>query len=404
MTRLAYLDCHGGIAGDMVLGALLDAGAPRTALDHVVEACDLADITIETERVLRGGIAATQVRVVVPSSHDTPPGRPVGRLLEMVAGAALPERVRARTTDALRRLAAVEGEIHGAPPEDVILHELGGVDTVVDLCGAFMLVEALGIDRVVCSPLPYARGSATTAHGTIPTPGPAVLALLRGAPLVGVGTREELVTPTGAAVATALAEDWGELPAMTLEGVGYGAGERDLPDRANVLRVVLGTTVLSTASPPVVLLEANLDDLLPELVPDALQRCTAAGAFDVWTVSAQMKKGRPGIVVGALARADDERAVAAALLEHTSTLGVRVTPVRRYELDREIREVRVDGYAIRVKIGLLEGRVVNVAPEHDDCASVAALSGLPVKRVWAAALAAAQEIIEPSRGNLGTPG
>ena len=395
MSRVAYLDCGSGIAGDMVLGALLDAGAPRAALDRVVDALGLEGVRIEATSTRRGPIAATKVRVSAPTAHDAAPGRPAGELIALVSGVDLPARVRERSLDALRRLAAAEGHLHGEDPDDVILHELGGVDTLVDVCGAFALLESLGIDRVVSSPLPFARATTAGIHGSMQAPGPAVLELLRGAPLVGATSDAELVTPTGAVIAAVASDGWGELPAMTLDRVGYGAGERDLPDRANVLRVVIGSAALGPATTEVVLLEANLDDLLPELVPDALERCTEAGALDVWTVPAHMKKGRPGVVVGALARPADERTVAAALLVHTSTLGVRVSTLRRYELERKTREVRVEGYAVRVKVGLLEGRVVNVAPEHDDCASVASLTGLPVKRVWAAALAAADVIAEP---------
>jgi uncharacterized protein (DUF111 family) len=216
--------------------------------------------------------------------------------------------------------------------------------------------------------------------------------LLEGAPLAAVNTDFELVTPTGAAVVAVAVDEWGGLPPLTLERVGYGAGTADLPDRPNVLRVVLGRAgepSLGTRR-DVVLLETNLDDLSPELVPDAVERCFAAGALDVWTVAAQMKKGRPGIVLSALARPDAEGPVARALLEETTALGVRVHRLERYELDREERTVEVDGGSVRVKVGFLDGRVVNVAPEHDDCVEVARATRRAVQSVWAEALARAQ--------------
>lgn len=194
---------------------------------------------------------------------------------------------------------------------------------------------------------------------------------------------------------------------MTLEGVGYGAGHRDPPDRPNVLRITLGTTSAPAQDQPddgptdvadVIMLEANLDDLIPELIPDVVERCMEAGALDVWIVPVQMKKGRPGVVVSAIVRPDAERPVVSSLFEHSSTLGVRVVPARRYELERIVREVQVDGYAIRVKVGLLHGREVNVAPEHDDCATVASATGRPVKQIWAAALAAAQPVLHDVQG------
>lgn len=398
MTEIAYLDCIGGLAGDMLLAALMDAGAPVDALLEVPAALGLPKVAIQVGTSSRHGIRATTVDIASHSDHDAPPGRPAHVLRQMIADSTLPPEVRRRSLNVIDRIAVVEAGIHSARADQVILHELGGVDTLIDVCGAFMLLEALEIERVVCSPVPYGRGLVTTAHGRLPMPGPAVLELLRGAPVVGVASGDEMVTPTGAALAAEITTAWGLLPAMTLGRVGYGAGHRDPPDRPNLLRVVTGSAPEAIQKGPadVLLIEANLDDLVPELIPDAIERCWAAGALDVWTVPAQMKKGRPGVVLSTLARAEAERDVVSALFEHTSTLGVRVFSARRHELDRTLTEVQVAGYAVRVKIGLLDGRVVNVAPEHDDCASVASLTGRPVKQIWAAALAAAQPMVIPA--------
>lgn len=390
MTRVAYLDCVGGVAGDMLLGALLDAGAPQEALHDMVRALGFAGVKVEVEPAHRHGIAATLVRVV---EEGAPRERRVRELLDLVTAADLAPGVRDRALDALRRLADAESRIHGVPETDLILHEVGGADTLVDVVGTFALLDALGVELVVCSQIPYARGLIGTAHGSIPGPGPAVLAILEGAPLAGVDAEAELVTPTGAAIVAAAASSFGELPPLVLEATGYGAGERDLRSRPNLLRVVLGTSRAPIPVADVVVLEANLDDLLPELVPDVIEACRAAGALDVWAAPVQMKKGRPGVLVSAVVRPDAEQVVARALLVHSTTLGVRATSLRRYELVRALREVHVDGRPIRVKVGVLDGRVVNVAPEHDDCAEVAAATGRPVKHVWAAALAAAQAFI-----------
>jgi uncharacterized protein (TIGR00299 family) protein len=274
--------------------------------------------------------------------------------------------------------------------EDVHFHELGGEDTLVDVCGAAVLLDELRVARVACSPLPFTRGVVTGAHGLLPIPAPATVELLRGAQVHGVEGQKELVTPTGAALAATLAESFGPPPLLALERVGYGAGTDDLPDRPNVLRVLVGEAEPS-ALRQVVLLETNLDDMTPELLPDASDRCFAAGALDVWTVPAQMKKGRPGFVLAALARPEHQQAVAIAMLEETTALGVRVHQLSRYELDREELRVRVRGGEIRVKIGRLDGRVVNVAPEHDDCAAIALRTERSVKSVWAEALARAYE-------------
>jgi len=386
VTRVAYLDCVGGLAGDMLLAALLDAGADLERLREVPAALGLDGVEIVVERVERQGVGALHLRVEAPNDDVDRDYREIRRI---VGSADLPRRARSRSLAAFARLAEAEGRIHGVPPDDVHFHELGSLDTLVDVCGAIVLLDELDVARVTSSPLPFARGVVHAAHGALPLPAPATLALLEGAELVGVDTEAELVTPTGAAIASTVVEEWGALPPLRLERVGYGAGTKDLPDRPNVVRVVLG----AEAERPrgrVVLLETNLDDFPAELVPDAAERCFAAGALDVWTVPAQMKKGRPGLVLSALARPDAEAAVARTLLEETSALGVRVSRLDRYELHREERVVDVDGGTVRVKVGVLDGRVVNIAPEHDDCAAVAGATGRAVKSVWAEALARAQ--------------
>jgi pyridinium-3,5-bisthiocarboxylic acid mononucleotide nickel chelatase len=387
LGRLCYLDCVGGLAGDMLLAALLDAGADLESLRSVPASLGLEGVLVSAERVERQGIGALHLRIDAPDDHHHRDYREIRRLVEE---SGLPDAVRARSLATFARLAEVEGAIHGVPPDDVHFHELGSLDTLVDVCGAHVLLDDLAVTRVACSPLPFARGLTRAAHGVLPLPAPATLALLRGAPFVGVETEAELVTPTGAALAASLVEEWGALPPLTVDRIGYGAGTKDFADRPNVVRVVLGTEAALPAG-QAVLLETNLDDLPPELVPDAVDRCFAAGALDVWTVPAQMKKGRPGFVVSALARTGSVAEVARAMLEETTALGVRTTRVDRYELDRDERTVEVAGRTVRVKVGLLDGRVVNVAPEHDDCAAVARETGRPVKSVWAEALARAQE-------------
>jgi pyridinium-3,5-bisthiocarboxylic acid mononucleotide nickel chelatase len=384
---IAYLDCAGGLAGDMLLAALLDAGAPEEALRDVPRRLGLGEVELELERVQRHGIGAMHIGVF--GEHGERSWRSMQKQL---AGADLDDRVRERSGAVLTRLAEVEAAIHGVPVDDVHFHELGAVDTFVDVVGAVTLLDALGVDRLVCSPLPAGRGIVRTAHGVLPLPAPATAALLVGVPVYGVELEAELVTPTGAALASTLADEWGPLPAMTIERLGYGAGTADFAERANVLRVVLGHSTALDARGEVSLLETNLDDLLPELVPDAVERCFAAGALDVWTAPIAMKKGRPGIALSALARPDAEATVARAILEETTALGVRVARLRRYELDREERTVEVNGHTVRIKVGRLDGRVINVAPEHDDCAAVARETGTPIKSVWAAALAAAGEL------------
>jgi pyridinium-3,5-bisthiocarboxylic acid mononucleotide nickel chelatase len=385
VSRLAYLDCVGGLAGDMLLAALVDAGASEDTLQGMPERLGLEGVSIALDRVERQGIGARHVRI---ESAERNVERAYRDIRAIVERASLPESARSRALAAFERLATVEAGIHRVGVEEVHFHELGSVDTLVDICGAFVLLDELHVERVSASPLPFARGLTRAAHGVLPLPAPATIGLLEGAPLVGVDTEAELVTPTGAAIASVAVDAWGPLPPLVLERVGYGAGTKDFADRPNVVRVVLGSAA-GPSSGEVVLLETNLDDLSPELVPDAVERCFDAGALDVWTTPVQMKKGRPGVVLSALARPGDEAAVARALLTETSALGVRVSRLARYELERDEREVEVAGGVVRVKLGLLDGRIVNVAPEHDDCAAVARASGRSVKSVWAEALSRA---------------
>ncbi len=382
----------------MLLAALLDAGADAEFVRQGLRGLGVEGLALEVSNTERHSLAAARVRAVAPSDQAT---RTWAQVSEMVDGAGLPERARARAGEAFSRLAAAEGRIHGIAPEEVHFHEVGAVDALAEVCGVGLALEALEVEHVFSSPLPVARGFAEGAHGRLPLPAPATLELLKGAPVYGVEGGVELVTPTGAALVAALAESYGPVPAMRIEAVGYGAGSRDLAELPNLVRAVLGERLAgegaaeewgpSPGGTMVSLVEANLDDLSPELVPDAADECFAAGALDVWATPAQMKKGRPGIVLSALARPAAERAVVEAMMRGTSTLGVRIGRLERWELARETRTVRVGGQPVRVKVGQLDGEAVSVAPEHDDCAELARRTGQPVKAVWAAALAATQE-------------
>lgn len=366
----------------MMLAGLLDAGADEALLKELPRRLDLGAAEIVVTEVERSGVAARHVEVVPP---DDPPPRTWRRMREQIEAAELSARVREQALRALGLLATAEAKLHRVDIDDVHFHEIGGVDTLIDVCGSALLLEQLAVERVECSPLPYSRGLVRTAHGMLPTPAPATVELMRGAQLEGVGHEGELVTPTGAAIAVAISERYGPPPRLTLESVGYGAGTDDPPDRPNVVRVLIGTPVHEPAR--VSLVETNLDDLNPELVPDAVDSCFSNGALDVWVTPTQMKKGRPGVVLAALCRPVDEARVVDAMLRETSALGVRLSRLDRVELDREHREARLDGGTVRVKIGMLDGQVVNMAPEHDDCVALARQTGRPVKAIWAEALA-----------------
>jgi uncharacterized protein (TIGR00299 family) protein len=385
VSRVLYLDCVAGVAGDMLLGALLDAGADPQVIRAGLAGLGVEGLELRTERVSRHAIIATHATIHAAPGQPQRDWRSIRTLIDV---AGLPERARERSQAAFERLARAEARIHDVDPEHVHFHEVGAVDAIGEVCGVALALEDLRVERVVCSPLPVGRGFVEAAHGRLPLPAPATLSLLEGAPLYGVEVETELVTPTGAALVAALAAGYGPLPRLTLETAGYGAGTRDRAELPNVVRAILGAEA-GPPSRPVSLIEANLDDLLPELAPDAAAACFAAGALDVWTAPAQMKHGRPGFVLSALARPGDEPAVAAAMLRETSTLGVRIARLDRIELERESRTVEVAGEPVRVKVGRLDGKVVNLAPEHADCERAARISGAAVKTVWAQALAAA---------------
>jgi uncharacterized protein (TIGR00299 family) protein len=391
--RVAYLDCIGGIAGDMLLGGLVDAGASIERLREVPAMLGLNEVGVNVRPVERHGITCVSVEIIeseaeAARSRQSP--RRYAEIRKCIGDSTLPTRARERSLRAFRRLAEVEAKVHGIPVEEVHFHELGAVDTLVDICGVMTLLDELGVDKVASSPLPYSRGLISAAHGALPAPAPATLELLVGAPFVGIETEGELVTPTGAAIAATVVGTWGVLPPLELRAVGYGAGSRDLADRPNLVRIVVGTADALSAQGEVALLETNVDDLNPEFVPDAMESCFGAGALDVWIAPAHMKKGRPGVILSAITRPGEEAAVARAMFEETGTLGVRVAQVRRYELEREVRTVALQDGTVRVKLGRLDGRIVSVAPEHDDCAVLARATGRSVRAIWAAALAATE--------------
>jgi uncharacterized protein (TIGR00299 family) protein len=431
--RLLYIDAVAGVAGDMLLGALIDAGAPLGQVQDGIGGLGIDGLELTVQPVVRHGLAASSVRVLAPPDTHHRDWAAVRALLDH---ARLPARAHARAHATFRRLAHAEAAVHGVAPDEVHFHEVGATDALADVCGVALALEALDVEHVVCSPLPAGRGLIAAAHGVLPLPAPATLELLRGAPIYGVELEDELVTPTGAALVTALAGSFGPLPAMLLQRVGCGAGTRELRDRPNIVRVLLGATgpraggaadrgavdrdavdriavdrgavgadaaadgfpQASAGCRAAVLVECTVDDLSGELIADAVQACLAAGALDAWITAVLMKKGRPGVVLSAVARPQREAAVAQALLRHTTTLGVRVTPLVRWELGRDHRMVSVDGQPIAVKIGRLGNEILNLAPEHDDVARAAEVLARPAKTVWAQAWAAAQRELDQSGG------
>jgi pyridinium-3,5-bisthiocarboxylic acid mononucleotide nickel chelatase len=411
--RTLYLDPWSGAAGDMILAALLDAlveaptrgsvaGVPEgadlsgraggeAALRHAVDLLGLGDVGLRVERVTEGGISALRVDVEAPQGHR--PARDLAAAELLLAASGLPGGVVERAGRALRRLAVAEASIHGVPVERVHFHELGAVDTLVDVVGAFVLVDLLGAEEGVHGPVPVGSGTVHCEHGLLRVPAPATLHLLVGRPVFGGPEDAEVTTPTGALLLTELAAGAGPIPPMMVERVGYGAGHRVLHHGPNLLRVVVGRkmeTVSNEAGPSVVLLETVIDDASPEVVASALDHLRAEGALDVWCLAAHMKKGRQGTEIRALVREGDEDRLLAELFHHTGTFGVRRTPVERRVLQRELIKVEVRGRTLPVKVGRWHGRVVAVAAEFGPCAEAAAELGLPPRWIMDEAAAAAR--------------
>ena len=390
---VAWFHCFSGIAGDMALGSLVDAGADLDEVRAMVRRLPVGGWELEAEPVLRCGIAATQIHV---RADDDAVVRTAAHITGLVSEAKLPERVARRALATFRALAEVEGRLHRRPPEQVHFHEVGGVDAIVDVVGTCAALDLLDVDAVHASPVAQGTGMIRSAHGLLPNPPPAVVGLLHDAPTYGVDLPFELTTPTGAALLAANVSRWGPLPALRITASGFGAGGREIDGRPNAVQVVVGESTAADAPDdtrffeqpghPVVLLEANLDDATGEVLAHTVQALLTAGAHDAWITPIVMKKGRPAHVVSALADPAVVEAVAGVLAAETGSLGLRGTTLSRWPLARTVDTVEVEGLPIRVK--LAAGRV---KVEHDDAARVARQLHLPLREVLALAEAAARE-------------
>lgn len=393
-ASIAWFHCFSGIAGDMALGALVDAGADLDEIRKLVRRLPLGGWSIEAEPVLRGGIAATRIHVKVVSDAIV---RTAGHIARLVDEADLPVPVARRAKATFRALATTEGRLHRRPPEQVHFHEVGGVDAIVDVVGTCSALYLLGIRDVHASAVATGTGMVRTAHGLLPNPAPAVIDLLKDAPTYGVDLSTELTTPTGAALLAASVTGWGPLPAMRVGASGFGAGAREIDGHPNVVQVVVGTAAGTTTQAdgatftrpgqPVVLLEANLDDATGEVLAHTIRALLDAGAHDAWITPVVMKKGRPAHVVTALADPSLTEHVASILSDETGSLGLRGIVMERWPRRREPNVVEVDGFSIRVKIS--PGRI---KVEHDD--AVRAAQGLhrPLREVLAQAEQAARDL------------
>ncbi len=386
--RTLYLDCFCGASGDMILGALIDLGAGFERIREQLQGLGVPGFSISAEREQKKGVAATQFRVHLDDSEK--PHRHLRHIVEIIENAPLSEGVKAASRATFQHIAECEAEVHGTTIEKVHFHEVGAIDSIVDVIGAHLAMEALGNPRVIASPLPLGVGSVKCDHGLMPVPAPATALLAKGVPTYGGDVEAELTTPTGAALVSQLASAFGPLPSMRVERVGYGSGTRDLPDRPNVLRAFLGEAGEAGGHvESITVIEANIDDMQPELYPALVERLLAAGARDAFLTPIHGKKGRPGQLVTALCEEDSVNSVMEAFFENSTTLGARMRTERRHCLERVWETVETPWGAVRIKIGKLDGRVRSRKPEYEDCRLRAEEAGVSVLSVYQAALAAA---------------
>jgi uncharacterized protein (TIGR00299 family) protein len=405
-VKLLYFDCFSGAAGDMILGALIDAGLPLEELKRALGSLAVDGWDVSADKVVKAGITATKFRVhsavglqsAVHNQvhhhhhHDHPHHhRTVAEIKAAIDRSALSDKGKTRAKALFDRLAEAEAAVHNMPIEKVHLHEVGELDSIIDIVGAVFALEWLGADRIVVSPINVGSGVVKTAHGVYPVPAPATMRLLRDAPVYGGEVKAELLTPTGALVLTDYATEYGPLPPMRVERTGYGAGDRDLDGTPNVLRVVVGTSTevasasisAQRSSVSVAVIECEIDDMNPQIFGVLMETLQAAGALDVFYAPVHMKKNRPGILVTIVAKPADREALTELMFRETTTIGVRYAEMERECLDREMIEVKTPFGAVRFKVARRAGHILNAQPEFDDIARIADERGVPLKEVQA---------------------
>jgi hypothetical protein len=419
--RIAYLECFSGISGDMFLGALVDAGVSVALLEETVAALSLGPgVRLEISKVLRSGISATKVDVwtsdkekdaprdgegtfdesaqagmPVPHSHEHHEPRPhvhgrhLSEIRKVITAAAISENAKQRALAIFQALGEAEAKIHNVAIEKIHFHEVGAVDAIVDIVCAAVGSEALGVEEWVCSPINVGGGTVQCSHGRMPVPAPATVELLKGAPIYSNGIDKELTTPTGAAILKTLVTRFGSVPSYKIEAAGYGAGTRDFPGHANVLRITTGESfeAAKETTPEIIsVLEANIDDLNPQVFGYVMDKLLEAGALDVFGVPVQMKKSRPGMLLTVLSRTEDSQRLAWIVFTETTTLGIRRREERREVLLRRSQSVQTPWGEVSMKIANLNGTVTNCAPEYEDCRRIAAERGIPLKSVMQEAI------------------
>src|SRR5947208_2890718 len=386
--KLAYFDCFSGISGDMTLGALVDAGVSLDHLREQLRGLEVPGWEISSEKVWKNGMSSTYVKV---KTEDQSKHRSFSAILDILQKSKLSPRVREQAAAIFRKLGEAEATVHDVPVEKIHFHEVGAVDAIVDIVGACIGFETLGIEQFACSPLNVGGGTAKMAHGVLPVPAPATAKLLQGKPTYSNGVQKELVTPTGAAIVATLCTSFGPQPPMSVSAIGYGAGTADLEGQPNVVRIMIGEATEKTVAgfdEEISVIEANLDDMNPQIYGYFLEKALAAGALDVYTTPVQMKKNRPGTLLTVLCKPQDTNALMSLIFAETTTFGARTYRAQRRTLPREFVSVATNFGDVHIKISRVNGRILHVAPEYDDCRKLAVEKNVPLQRVISEALRA----------------
>ena len=377
--KIAYFDCFSGASGDMILGALIDAGLSARGLREELKKLHLPAITVKAKKVLKGGISAT--RVTVEGKDEERPHRDLKEMLKIVDRSDLDKDVKTKSQEIFERIASTEAEIHRSVKEKIHFHELGGLDSVVDICGAVWGLRQIGIDQIHVSKVNVGAGFVRCEHGLLPVPAPASLSLMKGKPIYSSGVDKELLTPTGAAILTTLGSSFGNLPPMKVERIGYGAGRDDLP-HPNVLRLMIGTSETAAREERVMVVETNIDDMNPQFYDYIMEQMLKMGVKEVFLTPVFMKKNRPATLLTAICSLGQMPVVTEFLFRETTTIGLRWREERRALADREIRLFDTKYGKIRFKVARWEGAVINVSPEYEDCKRLALERKIPLKEVF----------------------
>jgi len=377
--RIAYFDCFSGASGDMILGAMIDAGLSLKTLREELENLRVSGLRLKTRKVLKAGIAGTQV--IVERENERRPHRNLKEMLSIIDRSRLDSEIKEKSKTIFQRIASAEATIHHIPIEEVHFHELGGLDSVVDIVGSVLGLRHLKVDEVWVSRVNVGGGFVKCAHGMLPVPAPATLSLMKGKPIYSSGIERELLTPTGAAILTTLGSKFGEMPLMKVEKIGYGAGRDELP-HPNLLRLMIGSSLKQSGKERVTVIETNIDDMNPQLFDYIMERLFKMGAFDVFLIPVMMKKNRPGLLLTVISPMDKRQILTEFLLRETTTLGMRWREEERVRAEREILILNTPYGKVRFKIAYWEGERVNLSPEYEDCKRIAIKQGIPLKDIF----------------------